>query len=203
MTVTVQTTRAPSFLAAVDPVTDARPVAFGVAPRDARPVVRPLAARRAPAAPSAEQLAAIQAAAMAKVAHATEVLRLQAERLAEQARSDALEIGFAVARHILDVELNTSPEALFSLVRGALRRAGDSRRIVVRLHPDDARLVAPSAAAGDLGVAVAAVEVAPDAALGRGDCVVETDYGKVDGRLSTRIEELHRAAAAALDEGEG
>ncbi len=199
------TPRSPSFLAAVAPVTDARPVAFASAPHGTRPAPRPLPVRtrEQPPEPSAEQLAAIQAAAMGKVAHATEVLRLQAERLAEQARSDALEIGFAVARHILDVELGTSPEALFALVRGALRRAGESRRIVVRLHPEDARLVAPSAAAGEVGVAAATIEVAADAALGRGDCVVETDYGKVDARLATRIEELHRAAAAALEEGEG
>jgi flagellar assembly protein FliH len=27
--------------------------------------------------------------------------------------------------------------------------------------------------------------------------VVDTDFGKVDGRIQTRLDELHRAAAAA------
>jgi flagellar assembly protein FliH len=139
--------------------------------------------------------------ALARVAHAVEVLRLQAERLAEQARNDALEVGFLVARRILEAELSTGPEALFSLVRSALKRSGDSRRVVVRVHPDDApRLVNP-VAAGELSSGAASVEVQGDAALEPGDVVVDTDFGRVDGRLRTRLEELYRAAGGALEEG--
>jgi flagellar biosynthesis/type III secretory pathway protein FliH len=137
---------------------------------------------------------------MRQVAHAIEVLRLQAERLAEQARSDALELGFQVARRVLEAELSTSPEAFFALVRSALKRAGDSRRIVVRVHPEDARRVQPALQQGGLGVAVAGVEVQADPTLAPGDCVVDTDFGKVDGRLSTRLDELRRAVAG-VEEG--
>ncbi len=138
---------------------------------------------------------------MQRVATAVEILRLQAERLAEQARGDALEIGFAVARRILQTELATGPGPLFALVRSALERVGESRRIVVRLHPEDAALVSAAAAAGEIGATTATVEVAADGGLERGDVVVDTDFGKVDGRLRTRLEELHRAASSALEEG--
>jgi flagellar assembly protein FliH len=41
-----------------------------------------------------------------------------------------------------------------------------------------------------------------DAALERGDCLVEGDVGSVDGRVATRIEELRRALADEhLEEG--
>lgn len=195
----------PSFLQAIPPVGEPRPAAF-VPPGGVRPPRPPAYSPRRhepepPPGPTPEELAAFRAEALQKVAHAVEVLGLQSDRLAEQARNDALEIGFLVARRILEAELATGPEALFSLVRGALRRAGDSRRIVVRVHPEDVGQVAGPAAAGELGVSAAALEVAGDPTLARGDVVVETDFGKVDGRLRTRLDELHRAAAAALEEG--
>lgn len=204
--------RRPTFLAALDPEAEARPAAFVPAaaaprlaiPRPAHPgASAPAAGEAAPAGPTAEQLEAIRAEAIEKVTHAVEVLRLQSERLAEQARSDALEIGFEVARRILETELSTGPDALFALVKSALQRAGASRRVVIRLHAEDARLVQAALAEDRLGISAAAVEVTPDPALERGDCMVETDFGKVDGRLKTRLEELHRAARTALEEGVG
>ncbi len=195
----------PSFLQAIPPVHDPRPAAFGQpgAPRPARPPAwqprRP--EPEPPPGPTPEQLAALRQEALERVAHAVEVLKLQAERLAEQARGDALEIGFMVARRILEAELSTGPEPLFALVRGALRSAGDSRKVVVRVHPSDVAALAGPAAAGELGVSAAAIEIAGDPGLERGDVVVDTDFGKVDGRLATRLGELHRAAASAMEEG--
>lgn len=194
----------PSFLQAIPVGHEPRPASFGQSspPRPPRPMAHhPGRAPEPPPGPTPEQLAALRAEALERVAHAVEVLRLQADRLAEQARSDALEIGFLVARRILEAELSTGPEALFALVRGALRRAGDSRKVVIRLHPADVAAVAGPAAAGELGVSAAAIEVAGDPGLERGDVVVDTDFGKVDGRLRTRLDELHRAAGAALEEG--
>jgi flagellar biosynthesis/type III secretory pathway protein FliH len=207
--------RPPAFLTGVSAVAggaEIRPAFFTVVPA---PSAQPLQAVRAPGArpgsrrepeqpppagATVEQLAALRAEALQRVAHAVEVLGLQAERLAEQARSDALELGFQVARRVLEAELSTSPEAFFALVRSGLKRAGDSRKIVVRVHPEDARHVQPALQQGSLGVAVATVEVLADPSLSPGDCVVDTDFGKVDGRLSTRLEELRRAVTA-VEEG--
>ena len=200
--------RRPGFLAAVsdgaDPRTPGFAGAHGTRGIPSRPAPRAgpgPAARNEPAGPTAEEAAALRAEAMEKVAHAVEVLRLQGERLSEQVRSDALEIGFLVARRILEAELSTSPDALFSLVRSAVRKAGESRRVVVRVHPEHLTLVEGAVASGEAGVSAARVEVAADGGLEPGDCVVETDFGTVDGRLRTRLEELFRAARTSLEEG--
>lgn len=195
--------RRPAFLAAVLSDAEARPAAFAVASTPGRPPVplRPARPPDPPPGPSWAEVEGLRGELLQRVGHAVDVLRLQSDRLAEQARSDALEIGFLVARRILETELQTSPEALFALVRGALKRAGESRRVAVRLHPDDVQAVEAAVASRDLVVGAAAVEVTADAALDRGDVVVETDFGTVDGRLKTRFDELHRAARAALEEG--
>ena len=38
-----------------------------------------------------------------------------------------------------------------------------------------------------------------DPALGHGDCLVDADFGRVDGRLSTRLAEVRRAVDAAAE----
>ena len=142
-----------------------------------------------------------EAELLGRLGASVEVLRLQSERLAEQARADALEIGFQVARRILEIELSTSPESLFSLVRSAIRRAGESRSLQVRLHPADKALIESQGGAERIDpLVVAAVELVADPLLSRGDCVVEADFGTVDGRLDGRLAELRRAVTSTFDE---
>jgi flagellar biosynthesis/type III secretory pathway protein FliH len=131
-----------------------------------------------------------------RTAAAVEVLRATAEKLAAEARTDALEIGFLVARRILEMELSASAEPLVNLVRSAVKRLGESRRIAIHLSPDDARsMAAVIESRGPQAVTAAAisrVEIVPDASLGRGDCLVEGELVTVDGRINARIEELRR-----------
>lgn len=197
--------RRPGFLAAVPDSGAPRTPAFvPVAARGpARlPRLGPRPGATEPAGPTPEELAAIRAEAMERVAQGIQVMKLQAERLAEQARSDALEIGFMVARRILESEIKTSPELLFGLVRSLVRKAGDSRHLVVRVHTEDVGLVQGAVASGEAGVSAAQCEVVGDGSLERGDCVVDTDFGTVDGRIKTRLEELYRVARSALEEGQ-
>ena len=145
-----------------------------------------------PAAPPAELLA--------RYAASIEALRQQGERLAAQARADAIEIGFQVARRILEIELSTSAEPLFSLVRSAIRRAGEGRTLTVRLHPADLAAVEGAGGAASLGPTVAHVQLETDSTLERGDCVIDTGQAVVDGRLATRLSELQRSVERTLAE---
>jgi flagellar assembly protein FliH len=161
-----------------------------------------------------EQLQAAVAAAQeqlhaevgSRLGSAVELLRTTSEKLAAEARSDALEVGFLIARRILEVELTTSPEPLVSLVRSTIRRLGEARKMVIKLSPADAEAVSAVLAARGpsavTSVATAQIEVIADGSLGRGDCLVEGEVGSVDGRIATRLEELRRALAEEhLEEG--
>lgn len=135
---------------------------------------------------------------------AVELLRATAERLAAEARTDALEIGFLVARRILEMELTASAEPLVNLVRSAVRRLGESRKITIHLSPADAQaLSAVVQSRGTQSVApatISKVEILADPSLGRGDCLVEGDMVTVDGRINARIEELRRALESGATE---
>jgi flagellar assembly protein FliH len=190
--------RTPRFLESISPPDQVEPFTFG-APAGRHPRAP---RREEPAAEAGPALQEIRREAMERVAEAVRTLRLEAERLAEQARADAIEIAFQVAARILEAEVHANPEALFALVRSAVRKAGDSRRIAVRLHPEDAAaLEAGRETLGHGELAAARVEIAPDPSLAPGDCVVETDFGQVDGRLATRLSEARRAVDGAVEGG--
>jgi flagellar assembly protein FliH len=132
---------------------------------------------------------------LARLQTAIEKLRHEGERLAEQARADTLEIAFQIARRILEQELRTGPDALFALVRSAVRRAGDVRRVLIRVAPQDVQaLEGDSGKAALQSMTVARVEIVGDATLTPGDVVVESAEARIDGRISSRLGELRRAA---------
>jgi flagellar assembly protein FliH len=139
-----------------------------------------------------------------RTAAAVDVLRATAERLAAEARSDALEIGFLVARRILDMELTASPEPLVNLVRSAVKRLGESRKLTIHLSPADARamnaVVEERGAQAVASATIVKVDIVADGSLGRGDCLVEGDLVTVDGRIGARMEELRRALDTAAEE---
>jgi flagellar assembly protein FliH len=185
---------------------DRPPPNLTVAPRADNPAQSaPLAPEARPdaAATSRDPASSVAQAQLARVSFAVAGLRAQAERLAEQARADAIEIGFQVARRILERELTTSPETLFSLVRSAIRRVGEARTVTIRLAPADLEQLEAAGGGERVGPASAKIELVADPTLSVGDCLVESELGMVDGRLETRLQELRRGIDAPQQEDVG
>jgi len=140
-----------------------------------------------------------------RLALAVADLRRTGERLAEQATADSLEMALLIARRIIEAELSTGPATLTGLIRSAIGRLGESRKIQVRLHPSDAEAVETAEGADEAlaGMTLARVEIRADATLSPGDCIIDGEHGTVDGRLSTRLDEVRRTLSRALAESEG
>jgi hypothetical protein len=140
----------------------------------------------------------------ARLAKAVAELRWNGERLAEQASADALEMALLIARRIIETELKSNPEALSGLIRSAIGRLGESRKVQLRLCPSDAAAVEAAGDGGPLGgLAIARVEVRADATLSPGDCIVDGEHGTGDGRVATRLDEVRRILTRALAEEAG
>jgi flagellar assembly protein FliH len=144
---------------------------------------------------------------LSRLEAAIERLHLQADRLAAEVRADALELALVLARKIVEGEVTVNVDRVIAMARTAVRRLGESRRVVVKLSPDDAQALTARQAASPLAPLNAGsalqVEIVGDPALGRGDCLVEGELGAVDGRLDTRLAELRRILAEATQDGEG
>lgn len=95
-------------------------------------------------------------------------------------------LAVAIARHVIDDELQTDPERILALVPRAVAELPAGRRDVrVRVHPDDAALLHEHLPDGDGEASWRLVE---DAALRRGGCRVETPDSSVDATLEARLE---------------
>jgi flagellar biosynthesis/type III secretory pathway protein FliH len=144
-------------------------------------------------AAAGQALGARVAEAAAAVEGALEAVRAHEHRWLQNVEENVAAIATAVARHILDAELTTSPDAVVALVQRALANFPLDRQVTVRLHPDDVLTV--EAAIGSDGTRDGTREVRwfADPHIARGGCLVEGRERVLDGRIDTALERAYRA----------
>lgn len=135
----------------------------------------------------AEGRAQLAAALSALEAAHAEVIALR-EATAEAVERDAVELAVQLAEKIVAGALDADAERVLDVVRGALRRLSERRRVTVLVHPDDLELVQAAAAgfASELG-GIEHCEVQSERRLARGGAVVRTDEGQVDASIETQL----------------
>jgi flagellar assembly protein FliH len=145
-----------------------------------------------------EGRAQVAAAASALEAAHAELVALRAAT-AEAVERDAVELAVQLAEKIVAGTLEADPERVLDIVRGALRRLSERRRVTVLVHPDDLELVraASERFAAELG-GIEHCEVQAERRLSRGGAVVRTDEGQVDASLETQLARARELVAAEL-----
>jgi flagellar assembly protein FliH len=120
------------------------------------------------------------------------------EATAEAVERDAVELALQLAEKIVAGALAAEPERVLDVVRGALRRLAERRRVTVLVHPDDLELVRAAADgfASELG-GIEHCEVQAERRLARGGAVVRTEEGQIDASVEAQL-----ARARELVEGE-
>lgn len=110
------------------------------------------------------------------------------ESVDRQVEAAVAELALHVARQVVYRAIEERPEHLLDTIRAALAALPlGSRGIVLRLHPDDAELVArqPGGEA-----ATDSWRIQPDPTLQRGDLLVDTEMSHVDARVETRLKQM-------------
>ena len=100
----------------------------------------------------------------------------------------ALRVAAAIASRVVRRQIEKVPLITLDLVREALQLAAGSERITLRLHPDDRGALGQSAERliGEMR-SLAEVRVVDDAAISRGGCRVDTEFGSIDQQLETQL----------------
>ncbi|MBS1869763.1 MAG: hypothetical protein JSS99_08870 [Actinobacteria bacterium] len=142
-------------------------------------------------------------AQVASALAALEAARLELDALrdatADAVERDAVSLAVSLAEKVVAGALAVEPERVLDVVRGALRRLGERRRVTVLVHPDDLELVRAAAGgfAGELG-GIEHCEVQAERRLSRGGAVVRTDEGQVDASIETQLARARELVAAEL-----
>lgn len=152
-------------------------------------------AAEARAAAAAEQRLGGAIASLAAAASGIEGLQRQ---LAESAEAEAVALGLAVARRILEREIEAGGDWVRPLLSSALARVPDKRRVQVRMHPADAEAAGAVQRAlieANPGVEALVIDADPDCA--RGTCVLVSQGTRLDASIACSWERLGAELLAA------
>lgn len=116
--------------------------------------------------------------------------------IVRQTERQMVELALSVARRVVLREVTLDPEIVAAMAHVALDRLGHDSPATVRLNPDDYASVMSSRGEGWAG---SHVTVVPDAAVARGGCLVESDFGLVDGSIDAQLQELGRSLLGEQD----
>lgn len=122
--------------------------------------------------------------------------------VADAVELDAIELALELAEKILATTLELRPELILEVIRGALRRLGDRRRVTVAVNPENLETV--RLLVGELpgrGSGIEHCEVVSDERVGVGGAIVRSVEGEVDASVHTQLERAREVIGALLEAG--
>ena len=103
--------------------------------------------------------------------------------LLQKAETLAFGLAFTFAESIVLKQCQEHQETLLRMIRKALELCDQKSKKVIRVRPEDSKFIEQQGTGWT---------VLPDDTLSEPGFVIETDFGDVDGRISTQLEELKR-----------
>ncbi len=101
-------------------------------------------------------------------------------------RSQLVELALRCAHELVRAELTLAPEKIELIAEHVLEGARRAHEVELRVHPSEVSYLAD----------LRGVRVLGDERLTPGDCVVSSELGVLDGRLTVRIEAIKKALLA-------
>jgi len=195
--VLVKAARFPSFQATDGPEVPFRPPV--VAKANEAELARETARRDGLALGEAEGRAAALAdwvprltALAAALAQTLTVVRAERERLAAEITETMPQVALELARKVVEREIATGDDVVRAAIEPVTRRLAESGGMAVRLAPEVAAALEAWRAEDEHAATLPSVVIRVDEGLHRGDWIIETEGGLLDGRLVTKFEEAAR-----------
>lgn len=121
------------------------------------------------------------------------------EKARKDAEKDAIKFAFQVAERIIGRALERDPSLISSIVAEVLSEANDQKNIVVLTHPEDLKHLQENREKLLQHTNGNHIHFEISERVQKGECIIETDDGSIDGRLEIQLNALR---AALLDEEE-
>ncbi len=110
-----------------------------------------------------------------------------------ETEEDILKLVFRIARKVIHQEIATDRLILAKVVSAAVCSSSERDEIVLRLNPDDHRLVTAHRNLYLNGLSDdRQLEIKSDDTVSPGGCIVDTIMGEIDARAETQLDEMFR-----------
>lgn len=117
----------------------------------------------------------------------------------ERSEEDILKLSLAVAEKIIKRSISYDMSCTVGVVKAALERVSGGTGVRVRVNPDLVMAMEENREWLSSVKGIEKLEFVEDPNVEPGGCVVETDFGRIDGRLDTRISEIASALMEVLE----
>ncbi|MGA7829273.1 MAG: FliH/SctL family protein [Geobacteraceae bacterium] len=124
---------------------------------------------------------------------AVEELTTLKEQVLRASEEDLLKLAVMIARKVIHQEIATDRLILAKVVSAAVSNTSDRDELVIRLNPEDHRLVSAHKhlylnGCNDERL----VELRADDVIAPGGCIVDTVMGEIDARTDSQVDEIFR-----------
>jgi flagellar assembly protein FliH len=129
--------------------------------------------------------------AMQRVSEEISLLR---QNLCDEAETAIVKLSLAIARKLLDREIEINPYSILSVARSALKKVVDSENIRIKVNPADLEMIENHKGEflEQLGKN-SGIRIESDGAIQPGGCVIETSFGDIDARMDRQFQLIEQA----------
>ncbi|MFH1617340.1 MAG: FliH/SctL family protein [Candidatus Margulisiibacteriota bacterium] len=139
-----------------------------------------------------------------KIAEALETLNesvKERKKIIKDAESEILRLAIRAAEQIIRSEVSLHRDVCLNIVSEAINRVSDREQVMVKVNREDAEYIKryKDRLAGILD-GVKSFSILEDSTIEPGGCVVETNLGYVDARISTKLRTLEESLQRMVSE---
>lgn len=139
-----------------------------------------------------------QADVQARAAEELAKAKMQAGTIVAEAEKDILDLALKIAAKIIGRDLEREPDTLIEIVATATEAARSSKSMILRVNPDDGKLLREKRPRlMELVGRAVDISIRDDADVEKGGCVIQTEFGVIDGQLRTQFEMLRNVLMPA------
>lgn len=124
--------------------------------------------------------------------------KLQAGQLLAESEHDIADLALRIAAKIIGRDLERDSDVVLEIVATTVEAARSSKAMVLRVHPDDGKLLREKRPRlMELVGRAIDIAIRDDGDVEKGGCIIQTDFGVIDGQLKTQFEMLRNVLMPA------
>ncbi len=123
--------------------------------------------------------------------------RREQHRRLDEAQDALVELAVAAAMRLVQGHLAIRPDSVVNMIAAGLRMLKE-HDCTVRVHPEDLPLLEAQRSTLEREMGGGRIQFQPDESLNRGDYVISSPVGQVDGRVERQVGYLRTALKAAM-----
>lgn len=119
---------------------------------------------------------------------------VERKRIIKDAESEILRLALKVAEQIIKSEVSLHRDVSLNIVTDAISRVSDREQVIVRVNREDIENIKQyKDRIGSIVDGIKSLSIIEDSNVEPGGCIIETNLGYVDARISTKIAAIEDA----------